>query len=518
MFAPRAGHDDREHPGRGHRSGRPAGPRRRRHRRRGGRATTRVAFTDAAGLAELRALNPSARYVVTVELAGFRTSRQAGVLVRAGQTASLAMGLAVGNVNETVVVTAAPAVVDVTSAVVAEDITLDLTEAVPTGRSYQSYLQLVPGVLPDDPESPGNPASKSGLNYRDIGGDAGVSRDNFYYIDGINVTDGVSGTFGANLNTEIIQEQQVLTGGIPAEYVGAPGLLSSVVTKSGTNQLTGSVNYFFQNDGLVAENRNASDQEFSRFDTALTGGGPIAADEAWFFGSYRRVARNDTVVALDGVDVIRTVEQTQDQFYARGTWAPGTNDTLAFTFLNDPTDVSGSRDRDVTNARDRSRVQGEQLPPAVQPPVRGPARRGLVQPAQRRAVRLRGGARPEQQHRVPGHRRPHPRRRAARRLRARRLRPARHRGLQGTVVAQLGRHAIHGGLELMRNTNLRDTVFDGGQYTSLAGPLTGLTAGELIAGSFTDSRSTRPTAATTTASSAPSTGFRIGPRSTPSTT
>ena len=254
-------------------------------------------------------------------------------------------------------VTAAPPVVDVTSAVVAEDITLDLTEAVPTGRSYQSYLQLVPGVLPDDPESPG-PASKSGLNYRDVGGDAGVSRDNFYYIDGINVTDGVSGTFGANLNTEIIQEQQVLTGGIPAEYVGAPGLLSSVITKSGTNRLSGSVNYFFQNDGLVAENRNASDQEFSRFDTALTGGGPIVTDEAWSFGSYRRVGRNDTVVALDGIDVIRTVEEAQDQFYARGTWAPSTNNTIGFTFLNDPTEVSGSRDRDVTNARDSSRVQG----------------------------------------------------------------------------------------------------------------------------------------------------------------
>ena len=151
-------------------------------------ATTRIGFTDTAGLAELRALSPSARYVVTVELSGFRASRQADVLVRAGQTVSLAVSLAVGNVTETVVVTAAPPVVDVTSAVVAEDITLDLTEAVPTGRSYQSYLQLVPGVLPDDPESPGNPASKSGLNYRDVGGDAGVSRDNFYYIDGINVT------------------------------------------------------------------------------------------------------------------------------------------------------------------------------------------------------------------------------------------------------------------------------------------------------------------------------------------
>ena len=321
-------------------------------------ATTRIAVTDGQGLAELRALNPSARYVVTVELQGFRTSRQTDVLVRAGQTASTEASLTVGSVTETVMVTAAAPVVDVTSAVVAEDITLDLTEAVPTGRSYQSYLQLVPGVFPDDPESPGNPASKSGLNYRDLLGDSGVSRDNFYYIDGINVTDGVTGTFGANLNTEIIQEQQVLTGGIPAEYVGAPGLLSSVVTKSGTDQFTGSVNYFFQNDGLVAENRNASDQEFSRFDTALTGGGPIVPNEAWFFGSYRRLARSDAVVALDGVDVIRTVEQTQDQFYARGTWAPTTDNTVAFTFLNDPTDISGRRDRDLTNARDRSRVQG----------------------------------------------------------------------------------------------------------------------------------------------------------------
>ncbi len=348
-------------------------------------------------------------------------------------------------------------------------------------------------MLPDDPESPGNPASKSGLNYRDIGGDAGVSRDNFYYIDGINVTDGVSGTFGANLNTEIIQEQQVLTGGIPAEYVGAPGLLSSVVTKSGTNQLTGSVNYFFQNDGLIAENRNASDQEFSRFDTALTGGGPIAADEAWFFGSYRRVARNDTVVALDGVDVIRTAEQTQDQFYARGTWAPGTNDTLAFTFLNDPTDVSGSRDRDVTNARDRSRVQGGNnyhlrynrllgnlLVEGSYSRHNGELSDFAAVPGPSNSVVFRDtDVRTLADEQLGGFGLDDLDRRGT-------------EGYKGTVVAQLGRHAIHGGLEFMRNTNLRDTVFDGGQYTSLAGPLAGplagLTAGELIGGSFTDSR------------------------------
>ena len=80
-------------------------------------ATTRVAVTDTRGAAELAALNPSARYVVTVELQGFQTIRQEDFLVRAGQTASTAVTLTVGSVTETVVVTAASPVVDVTSAV-----------------------------------------------------------------------------------------------------------------------------------------------------------------------------------------------------------------------------------------------------------------------------------------------------------------------------------------------------------------------------------------------------------------
>ena len=452
-------------------------------------ATTRVAVTGRAGLAELPALNPSARYAVTVELAGFRTVRREGVLVRAGQTASIRITLPVGSLAETVVVTAAPPVVDVTSAVVAEDITLDLTEAVPTGRTYQSYLQLVPGVLPDDPEAPGNPASKSGLNYSDIGGATSVSRDNFYYIDGINVTDGVSGTFGANLNTEIIQEQQVLTGGIPAEYVGAPGLLSSVITRSGTNQFSGSVNYFFQNDGLVAEDRNAADQRFSRFDAAVTGGGPIVANRAWFFGSYRRLERADAVVALDGVEAIRTVENVQDQFYGRGTWAPGTAGTLSFTFLNDPTDISGRRDRDVTNARDRRREQGGNnyhlkynrllgrvLVEASYSRHNGEVSDFAVVPGPRNSIVFReADARTLADEQLGGFGLDDVDQRDT-------------EGYKGTAVVQVGDHALHGGVELLRNSNFRDTVYDGGLYTSLAAPLAGLTAGELIAGSFSSTR------------------------------
>jgi len=320
--------------------------------------TKRSLVTDAEGKAVFSALMPSAIYVVTASLDKFKTTKFEKVLVRSGQASDLTMTLEIGGRTEELTVSATTPLIDYTSAQRGADITLRLTESLPTGRSYQSYLQLVPGVMPDDPKKAGNPASKSGVNYSDIGGDVGVSSDNFYYFNGINVTDGQTGTFGANLNTEIIQEQHVLTGGIPAEFVGAAGLLSNVITKSGTNRFSGSANYFFQDDHLVAKNQNSADEVFSSYDTAFTFGGPIVKDKLWFFGSYRRLSTTSDITALDTGQFLRTVDNKQDQGYVKGTWRPTSADTASFTFLNDPTTVSGRLERDITNAQDRSRVQG----------------------------------------------------------------------------------------------------------------------------------------------------------------
>ena len=320
--------------------------------------TTRTSVTNAEGVASLEALAPSSAYTVTTELQGFQNQTINNVLVRSGQTATIELTLAVAGLTEAITVSAAAPVVDVTNATTGQDVTLELTERLPTGRSYQSYLQLVPGVMPDDPIQSGNPAARSGVNYRNILGETGVSSDNVFYFDGINVTDPVTGTFGANLNTEIIQEQKVLTGGIPAEFVGAAGLISNVITKSGSNTLHGSANYFFQNSSLMAENEHGAAQEFSTKDNAYTLGGPIFRDRAWFFGSYRYQNREDDVVTLDTRQFMRTVDNTQHQGFAKGTWAPSNSDLATFTYLSDPTDISGRRQQDITNARDRSRTQG----------------------------------------------------------------------------------------------------------------------------------------------------------------
>ena len=320
--------------------------------------TTRTAVTNGEGVATLEALAPSATYQVTTELTGFRTVIRENVLVRSGQTTTLPIQLSVSTLTEAVTVTATSPLVDTRSATTGQDITLQLTESLPTGRSYQSYLQIVPGVMPDDPTTSGNPAARGGINYSDIAGNMGVSSDNSYYFDGINVTDPVTGTFGANLNTEIIQEQKVITGGIPAEFVGTPGLISNVITKSGSNSFNGSVNYFFQNSNLVAENENGASDEFSTKDNGYTFGGPIYRDKAWFFGSYRYTHRQDDVSTLDTQTFLRTVENTQHQGFAKGTWGPSNADLISFTYLSDPTEITGRRERDITNARDRGQEQG----------------------------------------------------------------------------------------------------------------------------------------------------------------
>lgn len=316
--------------------------------------TSRVTTTGVDGEAQLTALDPAANYVVTVTLQGFAPARFEDVLVRAGQSTPLQVELQLEEFTEELVITGESPVVDTSSATAGQEITLQLTESLPTARTYQDYLQLVPGVQASET---GNPASRSGMNYSDIAGTTGQSRDNFYYLEGINVTDGLTGTFGANLNTEIIQEQSVLTGGLPAEFVGAPGLVSNVITKSGGNQFSGSVNYYFQDDSLVADNENQPESTFSRFDSAATLGGPIVQNTAWFFASYRILNREDDVVSLEG-EPLRTVERDDDQAFGKLTWAITDRDLISGVYLNDPTEFTGTDDPQTSNQRDRSRDQG----------------------------------------------------------------------------------------------------------------------------------------------------------------
>ncbi|HEU4887907.1 MAG TPA: TonB-dependent receptor, partial [Thermoanaerobaculia bacterium] len=317
--------------------------------------TRRTEVTGADGMATIVNLQPSNKYVVETSLEGFGKSQNTNVLVRSAQQVTVRVTLQMASVSESITVTADAPIVDTTSATVGEELTLELTESLPTGRTYQSYLQLVPGVLPS---TTGNPASRSGVNYSDIGGTTGQSTDNFYYVEGINVTDPLTGTFGANLNTEIIQEQKVMTGGIPAEFAGAPGLLSSVVTKSGSNNFTGSLNYYTQDDSLVADNEHSRGAVFSTYDTAATLGGPIVRDKAWFFGSYRIINRDEKVFLANSDTFLRDITREDTQSYGKLSWQVTSKDRISGTYTDDPTDLLGTSTNTTLNTRNFNQKQG----------------------------------------------------------------------------------------------------------------------------------------------------------------
>ena len=317
---------------------------------------TKTGVTEADGTVRIAGLDPATDYKIEVVAPGYSNFAATGVAVVSNQNPALSYSIGGDAGAQQVVVTGSRlAQVDTTSAVVGTILNLGVVESLPTGRSYQSYLQLVPGVKPS---SGGNPSSKSGVNYSDIGGATGSSSDNVYILDGVDVTDPSTGTFGSNINSEIIQEQQILTGGIPAEYAGGSGLVSKVVTKSGGNEFHGSVNYYFQNDSLVADYKNTTSSGFSTYDAAVTLGGPIIKDKLWFFGSFQKKARETDVVNSDTGEFMRTVDRDDRLGFFKLTWQATENDRLVASFFNDPTETTGSTTATVLNNRDTRRKQG----------------------------------------------------------------------------------------------------------------------------------------------------------------
>jgi hypothetical protein len=313
--------------------------------------------TNSDGTVKLSFLDPSSKYVVNVKASGFASSSATNITVVSGQTRGLSLVVAsvTADMDELVVVASREALIDTTSAQQGLDITLALTESLPTGRNYQSYLQLAPSVKPSNT---GNPSSKSGVNYRDAFGQTGRSTDNVYYIDGVNVTNVDNGLANSNLNSEIIQEQQVLTGGLSAEYEGGTGLVSKVITKSGGNEFTGSINYYLQNDSLVADNDNLPNNTYNKFDTAITLGGPIIQDKLWFFASMQTKETEIDVSDLEAGTVLRTSTASSDLGFAKLTAQITDNDFLSFSYFDDPYDRDASTSATTLNNRDSADAQG----------------------------------------------------------------------------------------------------------------------------------------------------------------
>lgn len=275
--------------------------------------------------------------------------------------------------------TATSPVVDVTSPEVGGTIDTDLLARIPAGRQLGDALYLVPGVSSGGLTGSSNPS---------IAGGAGL--DNQFYIDGVNVSDNGFGSLGVysrsyrgmgqGVTTEFIDEIQVKTGGYEAEFGQSTGGLVNVITKSGSNLVSGSVFGFFQGQGLEASRDGFADWSNGRSDVAyeqrsdfrITLGGPVVRDRVFFFGAFNPQWNSRAYNSPAGFPLVSEGDAERTYRYlsyaAKGTFQLAPAHRLDVSVFGDPTvSDTGPQDnfgsdllRQTTSAFSRLELGGNQ--------------------------------------------------------------------------------------------------------------------------------------------------------------
>jgi hypothetical protein len=267
----------------------------------------RTAVTSSEGAYEISQLVPGT-YRLEVQATGFSKAVVDNVVVNVLQRVSVNPELKVGGIGETVNVTAESApLVETAKTDVGGVIDQRRLENLPVnGRSFASLAILIPGAT----LAPSFDPTKARVGTFSVGGSSG--RNLNITIDGGDNKDNAVGGILQNFSMEGIQEFALSTQRFSAANGRSGGALLSVVSKSGTNSVHGSVFGFFRdeklnanapallakaNPGLFPNSTDAVKPPFSRQQFGGSIGGPIRKDKAFFFGTVERTReRGNSIV------------------------------------------------------------------------------------------------------------------------------------------------------------------------------------------------------------------------------
>ncbi len=236
---------------------------------------------------------PVGTFRMEFDLEGFKTNVQRGVNVDLNQVVTANSILQVGATKETVEVTSEAPLVDTTSTQLGAVMDSQQVSTLPlnTRDTYQ-LLQLQPGVMSTVGSS--NTLIYGSDNAGAVSVNGGRGRSNNFSVNGGDANDLFVNLPTVQPSPDSIQEFRVLTNTFDAEYGRNSGSVVNVVTKSGTNDLHGSVYEFFRNKVLNANDYclTAVDglpcpkPQFNQNQFGGTFGGPIKKDRTFFFASY----------------------------------------------------------------------------------------------------------------------------------------------------------------------------------------------------------------------------------------
>jgi hypothetical protein len=246
-----------------------------------------TAASDEGGRFSFLAL-PAGKYEVIAKKDGFSTIIQQGIDLTVGQALNLRLPMKVSAAGETVTVTDTTNI-DVTATESSDTLNSITVEQTPIlGRKFEDLLTLTPGVSvvqgPDGDEI--SFAGQRGI-FNNISLDGGDYNNGFF-------GEQVGGQRAAiDITLDAVKEFQVIATGATAEFGRTAGGVVNVITKSGTDQLHGSLFHYQRLESLSA---NTSDgkplQDFRREQFGGTVGGPIVKQKMFFFGAVEQILEN----------------------------------------------------------------------------------------------------------------------------------------------------------------------------------------------------------------------------------
>jgi len=251
-----------------------------------GKGTLRTVTTNEAGAFSAPALIPGSAYKVTVTAAGFAPYEAGDIELQVGQNLNLNVALAVGQTSTTVEVDAAAQLLEDTKSDVSQVVgTREIMDLPINGRRVDSFVLNTPGVT--------NDATFGLLTFR------GVAGNNSFLLDGNDNTeqfyDENAGRtrIQSQISADAVQEFQVVSANVSAEYGRAMGGVVNTVTKSGTNNIHGTAFYFLRSTGFDAHDPySAFNPTEHRVQTGGTVGGAIIKDKLFYFLSTDITRRN----------------------------------------------------------------------------------------------------------------------------------------------------------------------------------------------------------------------------------
>jgi hypothetical protein len=261
---------------------------------------------------------PAGTYTITYELSGFQ-NLQKTVNLAPTQLLPLDVTLGPAGVAETVNVVGRSADVLTQTAQVATNFKADLLAMLPTTRDLNAAMFMAPSVSPTGP----------GGNFSIAGA---MSFENNFMVNGVVVNDNIRSTANTLFVEDAIQEINVMTGGVSAEFGRFQGGVVNAITKSGGNQFSGSFRDTLNNDNWraltpyeVTNNTPKTNVTVPAYEYTL--GGPILKDHVWFFTDGRLQDQTQTNTT-SFTNLAYTSDNNQKRYDGKGTVSYNPNNTF----------------------------------------------------------------------------------------------------------------------------------------------------------------------------------------------